>query len=548
MYPNRTTAPTEPVVSGRRRWFALAVLAAGLSMIVIDGTIVGVALPVIIDDLGLDLTDAQWVNGVYAVVFAALLLTTGRVGDRLGRRRLFVVGVVVFLGGSLLAAAATDAGSLIGARIVQGLGAAFVLPATLSTVNATFRGRDRVVAFAIWGSVISGMAAVGPLLGGWLTTAFSWPWIFLVNIPLGLAVIVGAVLTVPETRSGVTAPGLDVDGFLLSALGFGAVVFALIEGQSYGWWRPLADLHLLGMTWPATAPISAVPVIGAVGVVALVLFVVWERHRGGNGRSAILDVRLFEIATFRWGNLAALTVAIGEFGLLFVLPLFLVNVLGLSTLGAGFVLAAMAAGAFAAGGAARHLAERFGAVNVVVLGLALETAGIIVTALVVDPRVSPWLLAPLLAVYGAGLGLASAQLTGTVLADIPVESSGQGSATQSTVRQLGAALGTAILGMVLSLGLAQDLSRQIETVAGVAPATAAQVVSATRDSAGAAIDMVRSSDALGPSASAAAQALATGFAQSTRTTMLVAAGFLLLGVAAALRLRATTHPHRKGNP
>ncbi|WP_321575526.1 MFS transporter [Oerskovia douganii] len=167
------------------KWAGLFVLATALSMIVLDGTIVGVALPTIIEDLHLDLGDAQWVNASYSVVFAALLLTAGRLGDRLGRRNMLLGGVVVFLAGSLLASQADDAGTLIVARLIQGVGGAFVLPATLSTVNATFRGKDRAVAFGIWGAVISGMAAVGPLLGGWLTTSFTWPWIFLVNLPIG---------------------------------------------------------------------------------------------------------------------------------------------------------------------------------------------------------------------------------------------------------------------------------------------------------------------------------------------------------------------------
>jgi MFS family permease len=227
--------PDPEVDVGRRKWIGLGVLALGLSLIVVDGTIVNVSLPVIIDDLNLDLTDAQWINSIYSVVFAALLLTTGRLGDRAGRRMLFIIGVLVFICGSLAAAASDSSTTLISARVVQGIGGALVLPCTLSTVNATFRGRDRAVAFGVWGAVISGMAAVGPLLGGWLTTSFTWPWIFLVNVPIGILVIIGAVLFVPETRSKTTVPGLDVLGPILSAIGFGALVFALIERQKIGW-------------------------------------------------------------------------------------------------------------------------------------------------------------------------------------------------------------------------------------------------------------------------------------------------------------------------
>ncbi|MGV9665330.1 MFS transporter [Nocardia niigatensis] len=527
----------------RSAWIGLGVLAAGLSLIVVDGTIVGVALPVIVTDLGLNLTDAQWVNSAYSVVFAALLLTAGRLGDRLGRRRMFVLGVLGFLAGSLMAAVASSVAALILSRVVQGVGGAFVLPATLSSVNATFRGKDRVIAFAVWGAVISGMAAVGPLLGGSLTTYFSWRWIFIVNIPIGAAVLIGAWLAVRETKAAVSEPGLDVDGLLLSAIGFGGVVFALIEGQSLGWWRPNSAFSVLGIDWPRSAPVSVVPVIGLIGVVALVLFVVWERHRARAGRSAILDVSLFSVPTFSWGNLTAMTVAIGEFGLLLVLPLFLVNGLGLSTLGAGLVLAAMALGAFGSGAAARHIAAVLGASRTVIVGLVLEAVGVAVVALLLSSTVSPWLLAVLLAGYGAGLGLASAQLTGTVLADIPPERSGQGSATQSTVRQLGAALGSAVLGAVLSIGLAHSLTDRLESVTPLPPPTAQHLVTATRDSAGGMISVLRAqgdTGKLGPAGPQVTTALSEGFGDATRAALGVAAGFLALGLVSATILNSRT--------
>ncbi|MEO6826847.1 MAG: DHA2 family efflux MFS transporter permease subunit [Microbacteriaceae bacterium] len=527
-------------VSGRRRWIGLGVLAAGLSMIVLDGTIVGVALPVLIQDLKLDLSDAQWVNGVYSVVFAALLLTAGRLGDRLGRRRMFVVGVLIFMAGSLLASLSGGATALITARIVQGVGGAFILPATLSTVNATFRGRDRAIAFGIWGAVISGMAAFGPLLGGWLTTAFTWQWIFIINIPFGALVLIGAYLTVTETRTTITARGLDVDGLLLSAIGFGAVVFAMIEGRSLGWWTPVASLNIFGWVWPETAPISPVPVIGAIGAAALLLFVLWERHRGHNGRSAILDLKLFSVPTFTWGNLTALCVATGEFGLLFVLPLFIVNAVGLTTLGAGLVLAAMGLGAFASGAAARNLSERLGATNVVILGLALEIVGVVAAAIIVSATVSPVLLALVLACYGLGLGLASAQLTGTVLRDIPTEQSGQGSATQSTVRQIGSALGTALIGAILAAGLAQAVPAHLNDVPAVPAAQSQQLAESTVASAGGTIAPLRahgSHGELGASGPAVADALAAGVADATKAAMFSAAGFLVLGLFFAFWLR-----------
>ena len=547
-----TEGAQAPASADPRRWWGLSVLALGLSMIVLDGTIVGVALPRIIEDLQLTLTDAQWVNSLYAMVFAALLLTVGRLGDRYGRRNLFVLGVVVFVLGSITAARAQGAESLIASRALQGVGGAMVLPSTLSSVNATFRGKDRAVAFGIWGAVMAGMAAVGPLLGGWLTTSYDWRWIFLVNIPVGALVIVGAFLVVPQTRDGVQARGLDVDGLLTSGIGLGLIVFALIEGTSLGWWTPKADLTVFGVTWPASAPISPVPVAFAVGVLFLGLFVLWERHRARVRRDAILDLTLFSIPTFSWGNVTALTVAAGEFGLLFVLPLYLVNVLGLSILHAGFVLAALAVGAFVSGAQARHLAARMRPSSVVILGLVLELVGALVTALLIGPSTPGWLVALPLVVYGLGVGLASAQLTSTILVDVPTQRSGTASATQSTARQLGSAAGSAIAGTALAVALTHHLPERLAQIPGLPGGVTDRLVTATVESAGGVISSVRGQGthgdlgALGPAVS---DALAAGFADATSTALLVASAILLAGLVGSIQVaRASRQTHPTPEP
>lgn len=532
-----STAPGRALKPSRRDWLGLAVLAIGLGLIVLDGTIVGVAMPTIIAELSLHLTDAQWVTSLYAVMLAALLLPTGNMADRLGRKRIFIVGLAVFVAGSVWAAAATSGALLISSRAVQALGAALIMPSTLSTVNAVFRGPYRAAAFGVWGAVISGAAAIGPLAGGALTQWTSWRWIFLVNLPLGLILIVAAVMVVPETHSGIERRGVDVDGALLSAIGLGSLVFAIIEGPELGWWTPKQDVSLLGLTWRATAAVSIVAVALGVAAVALALFVLWERHRAAVGRSALLDLRLFTLASFSWGNLTAATVAVGEFALLFVLPLFLVNVLGLSVMGAGLVLAAMAFGAFLSGAAARHLAARFGAPGTVTIGLVLEVSGVLVLALLLRADTSGWTIAPPLVVYGLGLGLASAQLTGTVLRDVPVHLSGQGSAAQSTVRQIGAALGTAFSGAVLSAALRRTLPDALSE-RGVTGSGADALAESTRLSAGTTIVQLRAQGAggtRGAQAADAVSALATGFTDAARISILVSAVFLLLGLVGALR-------------
>jgi MFS family permease len=428
---------------------------------------------------------------------------------------------------------------LIGARAVQAVGAAFIMPSTLSTVNAVFRGKYRAAAFGVWGAVISGAAAVGPLAGGALTQWASWHWIFLVNLPLGVLVFVAALFTVPETRGEKKRPGVDVDGALLSAIGFGALVFAVIEGPDLGWWTPKSDLTVFGWVWPKDAAISAVPVAFGIAAIALVLFVIWERHREKVQRAALLDLGLFSFSTFSWGNLTAAMVAVGEFAIIFVLPLYLINALGLDVMGAGLVLAAMAVGAFLSGAAARHLAARFGAPGTVLIGLGLEVAGVLVLALILGPATPGWLIAIPLVVYGLGLGLASAQLTGTVLRDIPVEVSGQGSATQSTVRQIGSALGTAFAGATLSISLALTLPTALGArdsparrrtrlrTPPASPRAPRSCSSANREP----------SSSLGDQTATAVDALTSGFADATRWALLIATVFLALGFIGALRLR-----------
>ncbi len=354
----------EKTVPVPHRWWALAAVALGVSLIIMDATVVNVALPVIIEDLGLSATEAEWMNAIYSLLFAALLLTVGRVGDLYGRRRIFAVGMAVFVLASIAAGAAGSAAVLIGARLVQGVGAAMILPATLSTLNAVFVGRERAIAFAVWGSTIGGMAAVGPLVGGWLTTDVSWRWAFWLSVPVGLAVLAGIATVVPETRDETAGRGLDWGGVVLSSVGMGAIVFALIESRTYGWWRQ------------DSGAISPVPVALAGGVALMVAFVALQRARRRAGRVVLVDLRLLGIRSFRYGSIAALIVALGEFGLIFTLPLLLQNALGYSALGTGWLIVSLAVGTFLVSGATPELTAALGGRTVVRIGLALEAVAV----------------------------------------------------------------------------------------------------------------------------------------------------------------------------
>jgi MFS family permease len=210
-------------------------------MIIVDATIVNVAIPSIIRDLHIGITQAEWANSIYSLVFAALLISVGRIGDVTGRRRVFIWGLLVFLGASLITALAPSGTVLLAGRFLQGVGGALILPSTLSIVNATFRGRERAIAFGIWGSVIGGMAALGPLAGGWFVTNLSWRWAFYVNLPIGALALAGTLLYLGESRDPDARPGFDPPGVAVSTIGFLSVVFGLIEGQTYGWWTAQRD-------------------------------------------------------------------------------------------------------------------------------------------------------------------------------------------------------------------------------------------------------------------------------------------------------------------
>ncbi|HTS73824.1 MAG TPA: MFS transporter, partial [Gaiellaceae bacterium] len=443
----------------------------------------------------------------------------------------------IFLAASLVTALAPNGTVLLAGRFLQGVGGALILPSTLSIVNATFRGRERAVAFGIWGSTIGGMAALGPLVGGWFVTHESWRWAFYVNLPIALLALVGALLFVDESRDRDARPGFDPPGVVLSTCGFLGIVFGLIEGQTYGWWR--AKREFLGL-----APFghSVIPFAFALGALALVGFVLVERARARAGRPVLVDFALFRIPSFGYGNVAVLIVGLGELGLVFVIPLFLQSVLGLSAFDTGLVLTALAGGAFVAGGLAATLTGRIGAAHVVQLGLGLEIVGIVAVGLTFSPDRPAWQFCPPLFVYGLGVGFATAQLTSVILEDVPSAQGGEGSGIQSTSRQLGSALGIAILGTALTTGLATGTADRLATTSIPASQQAA-IVTAVERSGGAVLPVFHRSPALQPAVAPVEDA----FVASARRAALIAAAFVLLGLLASLRLRSSSATWETGS-
>jgi len=494
---------------------------------------VNVAIPTMVQDLNLSTNDAEWINAAYSLTFASLLIFFGRLADRFGRKLLFIIGVVVFVGASVLVAASDNAATLIAARALQGIGGAMILPSSLSVINAVFVGKARAVAFAVWGGTIGGMAALGPLVGGWLTTYYSWHWAFLINVPIGLLVLIGVLIVVPETRDVTGRKGIDLPGTILVTLGLVGVVFALIEGQRYGWWVPTNQFSIGGWDWPLTS-ISVAPVVGIIGVLALIAMLFVENARSKAGKIVVLDLKLFRIKSFGAGNAVAVIVSLGEFGLLFAIPLFLQATRGYDALQTGVILLALALGSFVASGAGASLSQRFGPVRVLQLGMVLEVIGILGLGIMLSTSITGWQMAPWLFIYGMGVGFATAQLTGVILSEVPVAESGSASAVQSTSRQVGAAIGTAIIGTTLIIGLGTTTTELEDR--GVPAAQAEQIGEAVAGSAGQAIPAL----AQQPDGQVLVEGASQGFANAIKTVAWVAGGFVFLGLLTSFTLPKNT--------
>lgn len=528
------------VTSEKTRWIGLLFISLAISLVIIDGTIVNTIFPEIISELGLSSTEVQWVQESYVLVFASTLLIWGSVADRVGRRRLLLIGIVIFVLASVWAGSADTASSLILARVVQGFGGAMVLPTTLSLVNANFQGKERGIAFAVWGSTIGGMVAVGPVLGGWLATDFTWRWAFLINIPLGALIIAGLIATVVESKAPKLKEGIDWLGGILSVLLFGPLVFGLIEGRVYGWWSPRDDkpFEIGSFTWPEGG-LSVIPVALGSALVFGVLFVLWESARAKTGQAVLLDLKLFRIESFRNGSVAALIISMGEFGLIFAIPLWLQNVVGMTPIGSGLVLLFLAGGAFVASGVGGALSGKLPPARAVQLGVALEIIGVLGFGVFASPDAGWPSVAVFLFIYGVGVGLATAQLTGVIMVDVPLEETGQASGSQSTVRQVGSALGIAVIGTMLFTGTELSLSNRLAD-AGVDQGQAEQIVSAVVDSAGGAIPGLADSLQQYSVAESAAETIqfesGQAFTDGARFASYAAGGFLLLGLFSTLRL------------
>ncbi len=449
--PRSGTEIVDPEHLDPRRWITLAISITAAFIVVLDNTILNVAIPTILRDFNTTLPSIQWVVTGYALMFASLLIIGGRLGDVYGHRRIFIIGLVLFGCGSLLAALSQNVPELIlGEAIIEGIGASLMLPATLAILSGTFKGRERGTAFAAWGATAGVAAAFGPVVGGFLTTNYSWRWSFGINVIVAPIAIIGAVMFMSAGMRSERKMTIDISGAILVALGMFCLVFALSEGTTYGWFDQIKPFTVFGtQVWPSGWP-SIIPFFFLASPILLGTFYFVEKAKVRQGRDPLFVFADLRYKTYRYGLLTGVVLAMGQLGLSFALPLFLQDGRHLSAAVNGLWL--LPSGIFVIIGAqvAGRAIRRFGTVNVVRVGLASYALGIILIVQAISLDITWYELLPGLAFYGLGIGAALAQLTNIILSEIPNESSGVASGANTAMRQVGSALGVAVIGAIIT--------------------------------------------------------------------------------------------------
>jgi EmrB/QacA subfamily drug resistance transporter len=423
-------------------------------MIMLDNTVVNVALPAIQEDLGIGLSELQWIVTGYALTFAAVMLTGGKLADLYGRRLIFVVGLAIFTLSSLACGLADGGDVLIGARIVQGVGAALMNPATLSIIAATFPPQQRGMAIGIWAGVSALALAIGPLIGGLLTEHISWGWIFFVNVPVGIVAIAASLLLIEESKDTSHEQRLDPLGLLTSGLGLFALTYGLIEANTHGW----TSARILGSF--------------AAAAVLLVAFVLLESRQ----RLPMLDLTLFRNRTFAGANAVMLIVALAMFGVFFFVSLYMQNVLGYSAVQAGAAFLPMTVLIMFVAPIAGKTTDRIGARWLMTTGMVL-LAGQLLYFSTMGLEETYWSLLPAMVVGGLGMGLVMTPTAAAAMASVAVDKSGVGSAVLNSFRQVGGSLGVAVIGAIIAnqvgdqrtpQAFVDGFSTSLEVAAGIA--------------------------------------------------------------------------------
>jgi EmrB/QacA subfamily drug resistance transporter len=413
--------------SENRKWWTLGAVAFALFMIMLDNTVVNVALPAIQRGLGADLAQLEWVVNAYALTFAVLMLTGGKLADLLGRRRIFLVGLASFTAASLACGLAATAGQLIAFRALQGAGAALMMPATLAIISAAFPPRQRGLAFGIWAGVSAMALAIGPLIGGLLTQHIDWSWIFYVNVPVGALAVIAGLVVISESRDTSGEQSLDLPGLLVSGGALFALTFALVEANEYGWTSTL----ILGLFGAAVA--------------GLALFVWIESRR----RAPMLDLSLFRRRTFTGANIVAFLVTLAMFGVFFFMSLFVQRILDYSPVQAGAIFLPMTLLIIFVAPIAGKLSDKIGSRWLMAGGLSLVGISLMLFS-GLDTTSGFWDLVPGLVVGGLGMASTMTPMTAAAMGSVPVAKAGVASGVLNTFRQVGGALGIAVMGAILT--------------------------------------------------------------------------------------------------
>jgi EmrB/QacA subfamily drug resistance transporter len=518
------TAPKTPeqVKADRRKWWVLVAMVFGLFMPVLDNLVVNVALPTIQDKLGAGVSDLQWIIDAYTLTFASFMLTGGALGDLYGRKRFFMAGLAVFTLGSLLGGFSQTTGQLIGFRALQGLGAAMLLPGSLSIITATFSGKERGAAIGIWAAV-SGLAiAIGPVVGGFLVEHVSWESIFFVNVPVGILGLALTYFIVRESKDPSTSRRIDPAGLVTGTGGLFFLVYALIEGNAKGW----TDGAILGSF--------------GLSVVLLGLFFFVESHR----ESPMLPLRFFRNPTFAASNVVAAAVFFAMFGSVFFLSLYLQNVRGYSPVGAGVRLLAFSAVILFVAPISGRLSDRYGSRWFMTVGPLLAAGGMgLLLRTEVDSSYLTVIL-PAFLVLAAGMAMTMTPMTAAVMGSVETRHAGVASAATNTSREIGGVFGIALLGAVVTSAFKRSFVSHL--IAGGFPSSAAKQIAAGAGAQSAAGRVtVTSVLQSGPPGTTRVQAQAIvdsvhgGFVHAMHIGMLVAVGFMILAsIVSALFVRS----------
>jgi EmrB/QacA subfamily drug resistance transporter len=534
--PAERSQPQLPEPTGLRKWGSLLVLSLALAIVIIDTTLLNVSLETLIRELHTTLQSLQWVISAYSLTLAALTVTGGRLGDIFGRKRMFMLGAFLFAVGSFIASISRSVPTLIvGESIVEGIGAAMMMPATASLLVAKYRGHDRALAFGIWGGVAAAASAVGPILGGFLTTHYSWRWGFRINVGVVALLLLGSSVLGDEPSA--RRKSIDVPGVLLSALGLLAVVFGIIEASSYGWVHALKPFVLAGREL-ALGGLSIVPFAILLGLLILAGFVLWERRVERRGGTPIVSTRILTNRGFVAGASVTGMMMLAQNGVIFSLPVFLQSVRGLDAFHTGLMFLPMSALLLVVSPTAAALSRKIPHKRLVQMGLAVNFVALFLLRWALGVETPLAALVPGLALYGIGLGLVLSQINNLTLSSIPVEEAGEGSGVTNTFRQIGSALGAAIIGAILLTSIVGDLQAKVAASPGIASGDKPGIDALLRrQSSGLAFGAGGVFDRLPPATRDemnAARRRAT--TDGNRKALLYGAGFVLLGLLVSTRL------------